>query len=132
MPLHFLEHLPQFFGSLSVSTQAPPHCESPALQLTVHCPLLQPLTPSATAGHAVPQLPQFCGSVLVSRQASPHFSRPAAQSKLHFASLQRAVPPAGAGQATPQSPQFWGSFVRSTHDPSHEVLAPHSLWHVPA
>jgi hypothetical protein len=76
MPGHFLPHLPQFLALLLVSTQAPPHCERPALQVTWQCPSLQVWLPPLTAPQALPHWPQFCGSALGSTQASPHFKRP--------------------------------------------------------
>jgi hypothetical protein len=35
-------------------------------------------------------------------------------------------------QAFPHAPQFCTSLFRSTHEPSHEVAAPHSLAQLPA
>jgi len=65
--------------------------------------------------HALPHLPQFPGSDLISTQAASH----------------RAEALLGAPQVVPQAPQFCTSFVRSTHEPSQEVMAPQALAHTP-
>jgi hypothetical protein len=132
MPGHFLPHLPQFLGSERVSIQAPSHCESPALHMTVHCPLLQALALSATFGQALSQPLQFWTSVLGSMQVSPHFAWPPVQSKLHEPAAHFALPPDGDAQMLPQLPQFCGSIFTSTHEPSQDVLPPHSVVHLPA
>ena len=75
-PGHFLPHLPQFLGSERASTQAPPHSDNPALQVSRHCPSLQVCVPPLPLTHALPHCPQLLESVLVSTQAASHFVRP--------------------------------------------------------
>ena len=127
-----MAHWPQLFGSERVSTQTPPHCESPALHVTAHWPPLQLLVPFAASGHGLPQPPQFWTSVLVSTHALPHFARPPLHSKLHKPAAHFGVPPDGEAHTLPQPPQFCASLFTSTHEPEQDVLPPHSLAHLPA
>jgi hypothetical protein len=80
---------------------------------------------------ALPHLPQFPGSDLISTQASSHLLRPPKHWNPHLPASHRAEALLGASQVVPQAPQFCTSFVRSTHEPSQEVMAPQALAHTP-
>jgi hypothetical protein len=76
--LQALPQPPQFFGSLSTSTQA-------LLQSLVSPPHAQAaLRHEAPAPHDFPQPPQLEGSVLVSVQVEPHSASPVGQMQLAF------------------------------------------------
>jgi hypothetical protein len=63
---------PQFWSSVCVSTQAAPHCVSPAAQLVTHLPAEQ----ASVLPQAVAQSPQWVGSLWVSTQAPEQFVLP--------------------------------------------------------
>jgi hypothetical protein len=71
-PGHDFPQLPQFFGSVSRSTQFLPQAALPAPQLTVHWLFEQMATPVATGMHAFWHPPQLFTSLRGSIQTSPH------------------------------------------------------------
>lgn len=127
------EHLPQFRGSVSVSTQMPsqqvlpgwqqmlPHASHPAGQ--VQMPSLQSMPPV----QGVSQSPQFSRSVFVStqmplqhfllrsQQVLPQVASPDGQT--HLPSSQTLIP----AQAVLQSPQCLSSVLRFRQTPSQHV-----------
>lgn len=56
---HTVPHMPQFVGSLVVSTQAPPQSVVPPMQFAAQAPLEQTWPP----GQMVPHMPQLLESI---------------------------------------------------------------------
>jgi hypothetical protein len=108
-----LPHVPQFFGSVDRSTQAPLHTACP----TGHWQ--EPDRQDAPLAQALPHVPQFAVSVCRFTQAPPQTTSPG----VGHAQLPEEQT-SGAAHALPQPPQFAGSVRRLEQVPPH--------WTVPA
>src|SRR5262245_20335164 len=93
-PPQTLPHPAQFFGSLAVSTHAPPH----SLSLSPH--VQPPPWHVAPVGHAFAQAPQCCSSLSRSTHSSPHAVVPEGQTHLD------ATHAADGAHAWPHFPQL--------------------------
>ena len=93
---HACAQLPQFCGSVIVSTHVPAQSVVPVGQ--PHLPSMHALP----APHAVPQPPQFSGSDLMSRQAPLQAISGGAHEPAHWPTEQTWP----AGHIVPQPPQF--------------------------
>jgi hypothetical protein len=107
-----LPQVPQFFGSIAISTQASLQRAIPAGQ--VHVPWAQ----ARPAGHAEPQVPQFVASFVKSTQPEPHFDSPIAQAAWHAPFEQVSA----VSQTCPHEPQFAASAERSKQPFPHAVF----------
>jgi hypothetical protein len=103
---HATPHLPQFAGSVLVSTHASPHAVCP-----VPGHAQAPPTQLCAPEHGVVQLPQCSLSVEVSTQSAPHATSPTAHEEPHVPLAQTSP----ASHAWLHDPQCASSFWRSTH-----------------
>jgi len=113
--------LPQFFGSLVVSTHAPLQDVAPASQ--VHLLAEQ----AWRAPHAVPHLPQLFGSLVGSTQPFAQASSAPGQAQALFAHVSGEV------QTVPHLPQLLESVVTSMQSRPHATAGGvQVVWHLPA
>lgn len=96
-----LLHEPQWFGSVSVSTQAPRHSSSPVRHSKSQPPAEQIASASGGAVQALPQSPQFLGSLSRSTQSPEHSTVLGAQSLPQSPSVHTS----SEAQRMPQAPQ---------------------------
>lgn len=123
---------PQLLLSLVVFTQAPLHCEKPALQVVPHWLLTHVAVALGLVEHFLSQVPQFSGSVLVLAQLPLHLMYGELQEKSQTLMAHSGVALLGGVQTVAQSPQCAELLVRSTHEPSQLVVPPaHTLVHLP-
>ncbi|MDB4979391.1 MAG: hypothetical protein JWM82_143 [Myxococcales bacterium] len=103
---------PQFLGSASSCTHAPPHDVNPAAHDEAHTPRSH----TFPAEHATPQAPQLPRLDFTSTHTPPHDVSPVPQT--HSPELH-ARP---AGQATSHAPQWSRSLPVATQAPAHFVV----------
>jgi hypothetical protein len=112
--------LPQFFGSLVVSTQAPLQDVAPASQ--VHLLAKQ----AWRAPHAVPHCPQLLGSLVGSTQPFAQASSAPGQAQALFSHVS------GDAQTVPHFPQLLESVLTSMQFCPHATCGGVQVaWHLP-
>lgn len=116
LPGQTLAHPPQFFGSVLVSTQLPPHKMYGWLQAKSHRPPLQSGVAFAGGIQTLSHMPQLAVLVIKSTHEPPQFALEP-QLEPHWPAAQTSPPV----QALAQSPQCAWSLFRSTHSPLQSV-----------
>jgi hypothetical protein len=95
-----LAQVPQWFGSLFMSTQEPPHDVKPPRQVAAQRPDWQPTIAFIIGVHAAPQAPQLALSFSGSTQARPQATNPVSHfDVLEAPSFGGGDDPAGGGVA---------------------------------
>jgi hypothetical protein len=113
--LHAMPQPPQWFGSLDVSTQPPPHLSKSGSQSKSQTPAVHRRVPFAGATQALSQLPQCDNEELKSTQERLQLTRGVVHEVLQALMSQTSL----AGHRLPQLPQLFGSAFRSKQVPTH-------------
>jgi hypothetical protein len=133
---HEVPHLPQFSGSVFVSTHCPPQAENPGSQSTPHLPFSHVGLPLVGSAQAPAQLPQWSTSLARSTHDAPHCTRLGLQASaqlpmLHTLPVSQTVVhlPQWSGSVLkltqPAAPQLWkGSSQTAPHWPLEQAGAP--------
>jgi hypothetical protein len=112
-PGHAFPQAPQLFGSVCLSTQAPPQLAYPVLQVLVQVPALQPAVAcGSVTTHACAHTPQFATSLDSFTQVPPHSVVGDAQVVAHAPMPLQLEP---VPQTLVQEPQWLLSFDSLTH-----------------